>query len=86
MTILAESAPEMALLDVDTAAEITPFIISCLALTLTSTLFAAVIEISLSPVALSPMMAFLSVKNKFKANEPPTELDPPEPDTEIAKF
>ena len=83
---MADKAPEIALLDVETAAEITPFKISCLAVTPTFTASAAVMEILLSFDALSPMIAFLSVRNKFSANEPPTELDPPEPDTAKAKL
>ena len=86
LMILAESAPEIALLDVETDAEITPFRISCLAVTPTEILSEAVIVILLSTDALSPTTAFLSVKNKFNASEPPTEFAPPEPATAMAKL
>ena len=70
----------------ETAAEMTPLRISCFAVTPTFTASAAVIEILLSLLALSPIIAFLSVKNRFNAKEPPTEFDPPEPETARAKL
>ena len=40
----------------------------------------------LSLAASLPTMAFLSVKNRLTASEPPAESDPPEPATASAKF
>ena len=84
MTTLAESAPDNALLDVDTEAEIIPFKISCFAFTPIFTASAALIIMLLSLALSLPTMAFLSVKNMFKANVPPAELLPPDPATAIA--
>ena len=81
-----DRAPEMALSEVETEAEIMPFIISCLAVTPILTLVAAFNAILLSALVLEPMIACLSVKNRFRTNEPPTELPPPEPETARPKL
>ena len=83
---LAVSAPEIALLEVETEADKIPFIISCFALTPIFTACAALIEILLSAVSLLPTIAFLSVKNMFSAKVPPTEFPPPEPAIANATF
>ena len=85
-TTFVLSAPEIALSEVDTEAEIIPFTISCLAATPTLTAFAAFTSMLLSLSLLLPMIAFLSVKNRLTASVPPTELPPPEPVIDTAKL
>ena len=84
--VLDDSAPEIALSEVETDAEIIPLVISCLVSTPIFTFVAALIEMLLSAEVLVPITAFLSVRNRFNASDPPTELPPPEPEMASAKL